>query len=139
MKPALKRRPVAVRFLEIPLTIYRLHVVVTWETTLQEIVKYARRGHVELSAGWRADFTRIAANSACQGVCMTLGDGNCDLLVWLRHRPRRAIHYGTLYHELFHVVQEVSKARNLGAEIESPAYVYEYLATACNRALWNRR
>jgi hypothetical protein len=132
-------RPVDIRFIEITLTIYRLHVVVTWETTLRDVAAFAKRHSVLLSEGWRSDFTRIATDGTCNGFCMSLGDDNCDLLVWLRRRPRRSRDYGTLYHELFHAVQAIIKSRNLGAEIESPAFLYEYLATQCNRVLWQRR
>lgn len=128
------------RFLPIPLLQYRLHVIVTWETTVAEVAQWAtRHGVTSITAGWRADIARNIDDDSCSGLTARLGDRNDDVLVWLRHRPRRASEYGTLYHELFHAVQAVARSRNLGAETESPAFLYEYLATRCNRALWPQR
>jgi hypothetical protein len=130
----------APRFLEIFLALYRLTVVVTWETTAEEIMAFARRRKVTISREkWGKDFVEHAGNRLCTGLTMELGDDNVDILVWLRCRPRTATQYGVLYHELHHVVGQVVQLRNLHRESESTAFLYEYLATSCNRALWPRR
>ena len=127
----------ASHFLEIYLAIYRLAVVVTWETSLGDILAFARRGKVEITRErWGKDFSEYADDPHCNGLTMLLGDDNADVLVWLRHRPKKASEYGVLYHELFHAVQQIVKSRNLGDEIESPAFLFEYLANQCNKVLW---
>ncbi len=125
------------RFLEIPLSIYRLTVVVTWESALEEVLLFAGEHKVEITPQWREEFERHAKDATCSGFCITFGDDNSDLLLWLRKRPTKASEYGVLYHELFHAVRAVVRSRSLGAEEESPAFLYEYLATRCNQVLWN--
>ncbi len=134
-----KRKKKEKRFLEINLAIYRVYVVVTWETTKQEILKYVRKISPSLKITdeeWGKLFSENADNNRTAGITMELGDDNCDILVWLRKRPKTAKDYGVLYHELHHAVRAISDSRNLGIEHESPAFIYEYLATKCNNYFW---
>lgn len=127
-------------YIDIPLVMYRMHVVVTWAMTRDEIIRLARRSNVLITREhWGRDFDEHANDSRCNGACMELGDDNCDLLVWLRHRPKRSSEFATLAHELYHAVQGVMRARNLQEEKESPAFLMEYLMDSCQRALWPRR
>ena len=127
------------RFLHVSLAVYRITVVVTWETTPAEIVRHGRRwGIASLTDEWRDALAKDLSEKACAGICLLYGADNSDVLVWLRHRPQKASQYGVLYHELYHAVAAVVRERHLGGESESPAFIYEYLATRCNQVLWPR-
>jgi len=127
------------RFLEINLAIYRLYVVVTWETTKQEILDYVRKASPSLKITeeeWGKLFSESADSNRTAGLTMELGDDNCDIVVWLRKRPKTSKDYGVLYHELHHAVRAIMDSRNLGIEHESPVFIYEYLANECNKYFW---
>lgn len=126
------------KFLEIPLSIYRILVLISWETTKEEIIKFARNHKVIITEEqWGKDFFQHYQNKRCNGLCMELGDDNCDILVWIRKIPTSSSEYGVLYHELYHAVYHIIEQRNLYNEIESPAFIYEYLANECNKYFWN--
>lgn len=134
-----KRRKKPIHFIEITLSIFRVSVVVCWEVTMDEIVRLARRRGVKITAeDWGKDFLEQTSDKECNGVAMELGDNNTDVIIWLRKRPTKASEYGTLYHEIFHAVQFVCRSRNISLNRieETGAYLYEYIATACNRHLW---
>lgn len=127
------------KFLEIELAIYRLFVVVTWETTKEEIVKFVKTNSPNLvitDEKWGKDFSEAADDRRTAGLTILLGDDNCDVLVWLRKRPKTAKDYGVLYHELHHATRSIVDSRNLSIEHESPAFIYEYLATKSNQFFW---
>lgn len=122
------------KYIEIFLAIYRCTVVITWEQNKQKIIKAMQRCGIHLTDDWQKDFHYYGEKAT--GVCMALGDGNTDILVWLKERPRKAKQYGVLYHELFHAVDILSDSHNLGGEKEARAFLYEYLVNEANRILW---
>lgn len=115
------------KFLAINLAIYRLHVVVTWETKGEEIAQYAQAHGCVVSPRFVQDFTEESRDAL--GLCMKFSNDNPDVLVWLSTRPSTSATYATLYHELYHAVDEVSKSRNLADEPEARAYAFEYLVS----------
>lgn len=125
------------KFLSINVGIYRLHVIVTWETTPAEISRYSKQHGVPVAKNFEKEFTENTKDAI--GLCMELVKGNPDVLVWLAKQPKRATSYGTLYHELYHAVDSISDSRNLGDELEARAYLYEYLVTEANKFFWSRR
>lgn len=126
------------RFFEVWLAIYRLSVVVSWETSKKDLLQFAkRRGVTATEEIWGKKFDRLSSNTKCNGFCTYFGDDNQDILVWLRKRPQTVVECGVLYHELYHAVDKIIESRNLYHEAESPAYIYEYLATQCNIFFWN--
>lgn len=125
------------KFLAINLAVYRLHVIVTWDTSAEEIAEYSEAHGCDVSKRFVSDF-KEHAEDALLGLCMKLHNENPDVLVWLKQRPRRASDYGTLYHELYHAVDDISKSRNLDDEAESRAYIFEYLVTEANKFFWRR-
>ena len=128
-----------IKFLEIHLKIYRIAVVVFIGATKKEIMQVANKRGVTITEKWGKDFDEVYNDTRANGFCMELGDDNCDLLVYLKKFPRKASEYGTLYHELWHATYEIIKSRNLWKEEESPAFIYEYLATECNRNFWGKK
>lgn len=125
--------------LELYLAVYRLTVIVAWEVSYITILNLARRRGVTVTPEkFGKDLLKIHESKAT-GYCLELGDDNDDVLVYLRHLPKKSYDYGTLYHELFHAVQFIMRSRNMKDELESPAYLYEHLATQCNKYFWARR
>jgi hypothetical protein len=124
-------------FLAINVAVFRMHVIVTWETEAEEIERYARKHKVEVAEKFVDEFKENTKDAI--GVCMVFANENPDVLVWLRKRPRKASDYGTLYHELYHAVDNISESRNLKDEAEARAYAFEYLATEANKFFWSKR
>jgi len=139
MKRAKKPTPRPRKYLVVHLSIFRVAVVVTWETDKAWIMNHARRHNIAATEeGIGKELSRHIEKDGCLGLCVYFGDGNADVLVWLRERPERASQYGVLYHELHHAARRVSKDRNLkGAEAE--AFIFEYLANECNSFLWPKK
>lgn len=131
MSKKAKKQP---KFLPLEIGIYRLHVVVTWETTAEEIAAYAAKHNCRVASHFTKDFKDNAGDAL--GLCMSLSNDSSDVLVWLDKKPSSASSYATLYHELYHAVDSISKSRNLGDEQEARAYLFEYLAHECNKAFW---
>lgn len=126
-------------YIEIPVRVYRVCVIVAWGMSRRSLIALGKRHKVRITAKkWGADFDQVADDPRAVGLCMEFGDDNTDILVWLRKRPRRCSEFGTLYHELHHAVAAIVASRNLYGEKESPAFLYEYLATEANRELWKR-
>ena len=121
------------RFLIIPIGVYRLHVVVTWEASIKKIIQFLKHHHAKVSKNFADEFLENTQDAI--GLCMRYSDDNPDLLVWLQDRPRKTSQYGTLYHELYHAVDSIAESRAMEDEVESRAYVFEYLATEANRKL----
>lgn len=124
------------KFLAINLALYRLHVIVTWETTGAEIAEFARQHGCRVSDRFVPDFNEQASDAL--GLCMAFHNDYPDVLVWLSKKPTKASSYATLYHELYHAIDSVSKSRNLADEPEARAYAFEYLVNECNRFFWPR-
>lgn len=116
---------------------YRLHVVVTWETKPEEIEKFAKAHGCDVATNFKKEFVENTKDAI--GMCMEFSKSGPDVLVWLADRPKKTSSYGTLYHELYHAIDSISDSRNLANETEARAYLYEYLATEANRHLWQKR
>lgn len=123
------------KFIEIPLRIYRTHVVVTWEQEVHKIANWGERNGIKsINEEWIGTFLKNKEKAV--GVCLEFGQGNTDTLVWLKERPTKASTYGVLYHELYHAVDHISDTHNLANEMEARAFIYEFLVTECNKVLW---
>ena len=122
--------------IEIPVRVYKCHVIVTWEPDVKKIIIYAKRRKVKISDDWQREFTECQKKAT--GVTMTLGDDNTDVLVWLKTRPRKASEYGVLYHELYHATDRIAEDHNI-KEGEARAYIFEFLVNECNRVLWQKK
>lgn len=123
-------------FFNINVAIYRMHVVVTWGTTAEQIVRYVGQHNVTVGKDFVKQFREHTSDAI--GLCMKFRNDNPDLLVWMGKRPRKASEFGTLYHELYHAVDSISESRNLKDEEEARAYVFEYLVAEANAALSKR-
>lgn len=128
-------------YLIIPLPLYKLHVVVAFGVTVEQAAKHARRRGCDLITDeWIKDVASFS--DGAKGLCTNLGKGNTDVLVWLKnglYRDSKASEYDTLYHELFHAVDKITKTHNLHDEEECRAYIFGYLATECNKFFWARK
>ncbi len=125
--------------LPLHLAIFRLTVIVSWNIPVDRVLGYARLRGCEFSDEWKADLFK-GINGAI-GFCSNLGPGNSDVLVWVKHplgRKSTSREFGTLYHELFHAVDKITKERNLHGEEEARAYIYEWLVTECNKFFWRK-
>lgn len=123
-------------FFLIPLPLYRMHVLVTWGTSGDEIAKYMKTKGVKATPRFEGDF-KEATNGAL-GLCMKFDNEYPDLLVWLAKQPKDLNSFHTLYHELFHAVDGISESRNLGDEPEARAYLFEYLVKVCDETFGRR-
>ena len=121
-------------YIIVDLRTYQCAVVVTWEPNIDTIIKHVIKKGVEISKEWKGRFTNCSQDA--DGVCMTLGDKNTDILVWLKNKPLKARSFGTLYHELYHAVDHIAASHNLETEREARAYIFEHLINACNQVLW---
>lgn len=122
------------KFFPIAVPLYRLTVLVTWEADGNEIAKFANKNGCQVANRFPTDFKENADDAL--GLCMKFSNDNPDVLVWLRQKPKKASTYATLYHELYHAVDDISKSRNLADEPEARAYLFEYLADRCNQKFW---
>lgn len=136
-----KRRKVSDNILEITVRMYKIHVIVAWAMPFNEVARFCRkRGCSALTPEWVREVASFAEGA--NGLCTNLGQGNTDVLVWLKnalYRDSKASEYGTLYHELFHAVDKITKSHNLHDEQECRAYLFEYIATECNRFFWGNK
>lgn len=135
------KRKSPTRILTIPLPIYHLHVIVTWEISIAQAAQHVRkRGCSMVTDEWIKEVSAFA--DGARGLCTNLGNGNTDVLVWLKeavYRDSKASEYDTLYHELFHAVDKITKTHNLDGEQECRAYIFGYLVTECNKFFWGRK
>jgi hypothetical protein len=127
--------------LVIPLPIYKLHVVIAWDCTVREAAAHCRkRGCKLVTEEWIREVASFAEGA--NGLCTNLGTGNTDVLVWLKeglYRDSKASEYDTLYHELFHAVDKITKTHNLHGEEECRAYIFGWLITEANKFFWGRK
>lgn len=135
-KPKLKNAVPETGFLTVYLAIYRLTAVITWGTKAKEILQYAKDHNVTISESYEKEFLQEFDIPKPTGRCMNLGDGNNDILVWIKGRPQHRSHYSVLYHELYHAVDYISKSHGLRDELEARAYIFEYLVNECNNYFW---
>jgi hypothetical protein len=124
------------KFILINLAIFRCHCVVTWEQDVKEIVKWAKKHDVNsLKEDWVQTFNETT--KVANGLCIDLGLGNTDILVWLKEKPKKMSQYGVLYHELYHAVDKIAEDHAMQTkETEARAYIFEYLTNECNKVLW---
>src|SRR3990167_7026996 len=121
------------RWIEIYVPIYKMSVIVTWEQDIDRIIKTAKKHGVKISNEWKGKFNKCSEGA--NGVCMIIGDANTDIIVWLKEKPLKASQFGTLYHELYHAVDNIAADHNLENEREARAYVFEFLVNKCNKVL----
>lgn len=123
------------KWLEIYCEMYKLHVIVTWEQKIEKIIAHVKkRGGIALSDKWQKKV--IEHMKGANGICMRLGEDNSDIFIWLKERPKKAWQYGILYHEIFHGVDFITVDHGLEGEMESRAYLFEYIVNECNKVLW---
>ena len=131
----------------IEVVLYRLHVVVFIGWSVDDIVQWGLDGqidHWQFTESWKT-WTRNASETA-KGWCTNYGgNGNSDVVTWLKDRPTKASEYGTLWHELVHAVDKIANQADPGAHFyddswqsEPRAFLYEYLAVEISKVLWNR-
>src|ERR1700745_1981689 len=121
------------KFISINVEIYNCHVIVTWEHDIQKIIKYSEdHGCKLMSEEWKKNF--LDNREEVTGLCMELGEKNTDVLVWLKEKPKKLSTFATLYHELYHAVDNISQSHNISPykEIEARAYLFEFLFKKCN-------
>ena len=124
------------KLIEIFVTLYRLTVVIAWETDLREVLKFCQK-RCSLT---EKEIQEIAEyGEEANGITVNLGEYNTDILIWLKKRPKKASEYGNLYHELHHATFHIAKSHNLNNEMEAQAYLYEYLATQANQYFWKKK
>lgn len=128
------------KYLEIPVILYRMTVVVFWETGISDIAAFAKKHKCAISDTWITNAEETIKNAS--GACMPLGENNRDLLIWLKEKPKEARQYGVLYHELYHAVDFIADGTGLDTGLqgtESRAFLFEYLVTTCNRYFWSQK
>lgn len=146
MKKKTKEEKVEPRMkpLEIHLPVYAMTVIVFVDHSPEEIKKLAIKRGVNVEA-FTKDWMRGCedAGNEAGGYCTTIGEKNRDVLVWVKKRPRTAREFGTLYHELYHAVDQIFfdiDRHSLGyakdGHSEPRAYLYQFLVNKCNNALW---
>lgn len=138
-----KRKPTVI---PVPVAIYRTVVVLFIGSTCDEIVATGAMNGIDkkhFTEGWRRDVRQLMDETQTKAFTILFGDDNRDVLIWLRERPRTATEYTHLYHEIAHAVDFIAHAtdeKNLwygnNGMSEPRAYLFGYLATAFNRALW---
>ena len=137
----MKHKPVLVN-----VAIYRLHVVVYIAASIDEIMEDAKKAKInpdQFTADWK-DCVSGAMKTA-EGLCIHFGNGNADILIWLREIPTTASTYGPLWHELSHAVDKIAKHADPNSYFyddrmmsEPRAFLFEYLACEITKDLWNR-
>jgi tRNA G18 (ribose-2'-O)-methylase SpoU len=123
--------------LEIFLEIYRLTVLVTWDCKIEDVIKHCEKRGCKLTDQEKETIIKLSGRA--QGICCNIGEGNSDVLVWMRNRPRTVSGYSVMYHELFHAVDNITNSHNMAGEYEARAFIYEFLTTQCNNHFWGKK
>lgn len=126
--------------LVIPVPLYRVTVLVAWDVPIESVGRHCRKHGCNITKEWIKD--RVSFAEGANGICTNLGEGNTDVLVWLKnnlHRRSKASEFGILYHELYHAVDRIGKSHNLMEEEEARAYIFEYLVFRCNQFFWKKK
>lgn len=147
MKKAKKQIKHGEVILTIPIPLYRRTVIIFICSTAQRMIDHGIKHGIDkekLSPEWRKSVETAVKESA--GFCVEYGHENVDVLIPIKKYPTKASEYGCLYHELYHAVDFISKdidhentMTDKVGNSEARAYLYEYLATECNKILWNKR
>lgn len=120
------------KFILIDIEIYKMSVIVTWETTAEEIEGYIYKLVKKKPEKFRETF--LDNVKGADGICLSIFGS--DKLLWLKKRPMKSTEYGVLYHELHHAVYSIAQDHCFNDETEAMAYLYEYIVNICNRTLW---
>lgn len=105
------------KFFYIEVNIYRLAVIVTWETTKEQLFKYSEQHGCKLSDESKELFDDVYKGIEHKaGWCAFLGKDNSDVVIWLKNKPETSKNYAFLYHELYHAVQRIIETRDLHNE-----------------------
>lgn len=132
-----------IKFIQIPIILYRLSVIIFFNQTLDKIIKTGiKRGinKEKFTVDWKEWPAREIENKNTQGFCLNYGEENKDVLIWLKKRPEKLSEYLPLYHELYHAVDFIADSRNFSVEdkiSEPKAYLFEYLFKQVSEFLWN--
>jgi len=131
--------------IEIRVPIYRMSVIIFFDSTLDEIIKYGIKHKIKkerFSNNWKEE-VKDMIDSDINGFTVDYGENNRDILIWLRKKPEKMSEYGVLYHELYHAVDIIAvdcddshMFYNKHGMSEPRAYLYEFLINCCNTVLW---
>lgn len=136
----MKKKRKEITRIEIPMDIYRMNVVIYLGWEMEAIIKDAIKHGVEpnrFDGQWRRWFSDNAETA--MGLCMDLGEGNKDVMVWVKKKPKTLNEYCHLYHELYHATDHIADSRNFNVEdkmSEPKAYIFEYLFRFASNILW---
>lgn len=109
--------------------------MVSWNPSIDKIVRFARSKGVKVSQQWIKELT--SKIDSAEAICARLGYGGADLLVWFKKRPTSI--NGTVAHELTHALDFISESRGLDGEKEARAYLFEFLVNAVQDGLKETR
>jgi hypothetical protein len=129
--------------IEIYIPIYKVTVIMVFGWTKEQILKCGKEHGVKEQ---REMSKWIDKNiDTCSGFCVRYGDGNRDILIWLKKYPESFKEYGVVYHELYHAIDFIAydidpetMMSNEGSS-EARAFLFEYIINEANRVLWNMK
>lgn len=116
------------KYLQIPVEMYHLVVIIMWEMTMDEVFALCKEHGIIMDDDRHKELKEIMP--AVGGFVSHIRENNTDILVWLEKKPKTPEQYKTLYHELYHATQDIVEDHLLEGQ-EAGAYIYEYLAGEC--------
>lgn len=131
------------QFIEIPVRIYEISVIIFFGGDLEFIIKTGIKKGIK-----KEQFTKSWKNwvengiKEIQGLCCNYGEGNKDVLVWMCKYPETLKDYRILYHELYHATDHIADSINFDSvdKLSEPrAYLFEYLFNEASLILWNKK
>jgi len=135
-----------INIIEIPIDIYRMSVVIFFDTTLDKMMKWGIKNNINkerFTDEWKEWVNDEIKNSG-GGFCVEYGKDNRDILIWIKKKPETSKEYGVLYHEIYHAVDGIAVSIDIENKFyakngmsEPRAYLFEYLINYCNNILWN--
>lgn len=133
--------------LTIYLSLYKRTVVVFFNSTLDRVIEAGIKNGIEkhsFSDEWKKEVE--PAFKSANGFCAHYGEDSSDILICIKKRPTKASEFDTLYHEIYHAVDTIAKhidpensMTDKTGNSEARAYLYGYIATECNKILWNKK
>ena len=138
----MRKKKKTVNFIKVGLPLYRVSVAVFFGVSLDGIIKEGVRGGIDskkFTEEWKKWPSEQISGTSCTGFTMEYGEGNKDVLVWIRKKPQKLSEYAVLYHELYHATDHIADSRDFytGDKISEPrAYIFEYLFMEVSKVLW---
>jgi len=136
MKKKTKRKEK--KYIDIFIEIYKMNLIIFWDSTGEEIAKYVKK-YSKLDSESIKDLNKDI-NSGCAGFSGSLYKDGIDKIIWLKEKPEKVHTFGVLYHELHHAVEFIADDKGFnGSSItskEAKAYLFEYIVNYCNTKLW---